>query len=53
MMEIEVSATELAMKGRFAGVVKTVTVNPRRRMRRARWRSGMVWPFDMKGKRSA
>lgn len=52
-MEAAVLERDLEMKGRFAGVVKTVMVMPGRRRRRwARPRIGMVWPFDMKGKRT-
>ena len=40
------------MKGRLAGVVKKVTMRRRWRSKRARWRIGMVWPFDIKGKRT-
>jgi hypothetical protein len=39
------------MKGELRGVVKKVTEEARRRerRRRARWSSGMAWPFAMKG----
>ncbi|XBH99020.1 hypothetical protein VPH35_128451 [Triticum aestivum] len=39
------------MKGALRGVVKKVTAEARRRprRRRARWMSGMAWPFAMKG----
>lgn len=52
-MEAAVSERELAMKGRLAGVVKTVTARRRRRRKRAKWRRGMVWPLDMKGNKTA
>ena len=47
-----VSLRDSKMKGRLAGVVKMVTVRLRWRSKRARWRSGMVWPLDIKGKRT-
>lgn len=50
--EAAVPERELAMKGRLAGVVTTVTAvtSGLRRRRRARWRRGIVCPFDMNGK---
>ncbi|KAL9660036.1 hypothetical protein QQ045_024846 [Rhodiola kirilowii] len=48
-----VSDREVEMKGRFKGVVMIVTESLRWRRRRARWRSGMVWPLDINGKRTA
>lgn len=49
MMDTVVSKRAVEMKGRLAGVVKRVTAAPRWRRRRARWRTGIVCPFDMKG----
>jgi hypothetical protein len=40
------------MKERLAGVVKMVTERWRWRSKRARLRIGMVWPLDIKGKRT-
>ena len=51
-MKAVVSLRDSEMKGRLAGVVKMVTVRRRWRSKRARWRSGMVWPLDIKGKRT-
>uniref|UniRef100_A0A8R7R3D6 Uncharacterized protein n=1 Tax=Triticum urartu TaxID=4572 RepID=A0A8R7R3D6_TRIUA len=44
-------ASPARMKGALRGVVKKVTAEARRRpsRRRARWSSGMAWPFAMKG----
>jgi len=53
MIKAVVSERELAMKLWFPEVVNTVTMKfGRRRSRRARWRSGIVWPFDMKGNKT-
>lgn len=53
-MEALVSKSEWAMKGLLDGVVKTVTAaRLRLRRKRARWRSGMVWPLAMNGNKTA
>lgn len=52
MTEAAVPERDWSMKGRLAGVVKTVTARPRVRKRRERWRSGMVWPLDKKGNKT-
>lgn len=49
--EASVSAKNWRMKAAFNGVEMIETVTLRRRRRWARWRSGMVWPLDIKGKR--
>ena len=47
-----VSFRDSEMKGWLDGVVKMVTVRRRRRNKRARCRSGIVWPLETKGKRT-
>lgn len=47
--EMDTSFRKSRMEGALAGVVKMVTVMKRWRKRVARWRRGMVWPWDMKG----
>lgn len=51
--ETVVSEMKLEMNGRFAGVVMMVTAILRLSRRRVRWSSGMMWPLDMKGNRTA